>query len=69
MSDIISEAFDIRIDSDYNDYFVVSRKEFEKYPTFYYTLYIAKSLIYMMQFHMVHVKKIFKDVCFRRIMN
>lgn len=27
MSDIISEAFDIRSDSDYNDYFVISKRE------------------------------------------
>lgn len=30
MSDIISEAFDIRSDSDYNDYFVISKKEVEE---------------------------------------
>lgn len=30
MSDIISEAFDIRSDSDYNDYFVLSKKEVEE---------------------------------------
>jgi len=30
MSDIISEAFDIRTDSDYDDYFVISRKEVEE---------------------------------------
>lgn len=29
MSDIISEAFDIRSDSDYNDYFVISKREVE----------------------------------------
>ena len=30
MSDIISEAFDIRSDSDYNDYFVISKREVEE---------------------------------------
>lgn len=30
MSDIISEAFDIRSDSDYNDYFAISKKEVEE---------------------------------------
>lgn len=30
MSDIISEAFDIRSDSDYNDYIVISKKEVEE---------------------------------------
>lgn len=30
MSDIISEAFDISSDSDYNDYFVISKKEVEE---------------------------------------
>ena len=30
MSDIISEAFDICSDSDYNDYFVISKKEVEE---------------------------------------
>lgn len=30
MSDIISEAFDIRSDSDYDDYFVISKKEVEE---------------------------------------
>ena len=30
MSDIISEAFDIRSDSDYNDYFVISKIEVEE---------------------------------------
>lgn len=30
MSDIISEAFDIRSDSDYNDYFVISKREVER---------------------------------------
>lgn len=30
MSDIISEAFDIRSDSDYNDYFFISKKEVEE---------------------------------------
>lgn len=30
LSDIISEAFDIRSDSDYNDYFVISKKEVEE---------------------------------------
>lgn len=30
MSDIISEAFDIRSDSDYNDFFVISQKEVEE---------------------------------------
>lgn len=30
MSDIISEAFDIRSASDYNDYFVISKKEVEE---------------------------------------
>ena len=29
-SDIISEAFDIRSDSDYNDYIVISKKEVEE---------------------------------------
>lgn len=33
MSDIISEAFDIRSDSDYNDYFVISKKEVEEQVT------------------------------------
>lgn len=27
LSDIISEAFDVRSDSDYNDYFLISKKE------------------------------------------
>lgn len=30
MSDIILEAFDIRSNSDYNDYFVISKKEVEE---------------------------------------
>lgn len=30
MSDIISEAFDIRSDSDYNDFFVISKKEVDE---------------------------------------
>ncbi len=30
MSAIISEAFDIRSDSDYNDYFVILKKEVEE---------------------------------------
>lgn len=33
MSDIISEAFDVRSDSDYNDYFAISKKEVEEQVT------------------------------------